>query len=63
MLLSDMTSRASVSSPAATAAGQTRDDDVKERDDAVDDGGQDSADAVDDGHEDGADGLEDGFNA
>lgn len=46
-----------VLSPAATAAGQARDDDVEEGDDAVDDGGEDGADAVDYGHQHGADGL------
>lgn len=50
-----------MSSAATTAAGEARDDDVEEGDDAVNDGGQDSADAVDDGHEDIADRAEDGF--
>ena len=46
-------------SPLVAAAGQTADNDVEERDDAVDDGHADAADAVDDGHEDIADGLAD----
>ena len=46
----------------ATAAGQARDDDVEQGDDAGDDGLQDGADAVDDGHQAGADGLEDGLD-
>ena len=50
-----------VSSSATTAAGETRDDDVEEGDDAVDDCGKDGADAVHDGHEDIADRAEDRF--
>lgn len=50
-------------SPApAPAAGETRDYDVEDGDDAIDDGFEDGADSVDDGHEAGADGLEDGFD-
>ena len=39
-----------MASPTSTSAGQARDDDVEEGDDAVNDCGQDSADAVHDGH-------------
>ena len=53
---------ASASPTAAATAGQAGDDNIKEGDDTVNDGGQDGPDAVDDGHEAGAYGLEDGFD-
>jgi hypothetical protein len=48
--------------PAAVAACEAGDDDVKEGDDAVDDGCEDHANAVDNGHQAVADGAEDGFD-
>ena len=46
-------------SSTTTAAGETRDDNVKDGDDSIDDCGQDCANAVDDGHQYGTDGMED----
>ena len=48
--------------PASPAAGQARDDDVEDIDEALDDGVQDLADAVDDGRQTAADGAENSFN-
>ena len=39
-----------MASPTSSAAGQARDDNVEEGDDAVNDRGEDGADAVHDGH-------------
>jgi len=49
-----------MSTASAAAAGQARDDDVEERNDACDDGLQDRTDTVNDGHKASADGLQDG---
>ena len=55
--------RLCAAAPAAgLAAGQTADDDVEERDDAINNGHADGADGVDDGHDDIADGAEDGLD-
>ena len=66
--LSDSTCRggvlatASLALAATVAAGQEGDEDVQERDDAVDDGGQDGTDSVHNGHQHAADGLEHALN-
>lgn len=51
-----------ISPTARLAAGQARDDDVEESNDAVDDGHDDGTDSVHDCHEDIADSAEDGFD-
>jgi len=56
--MSPMRSRA-----ASAAAGEAGDDDVEQRDNAVDDGHEDGADGIHDGHQARADGLADGFDA
>ena len=48
--------------PTAASAGEARDDDVEEGDDAGDNGLEDGTDAVHNGHEAGADGLQDGLD-
>jgi hypothetical protein len=50
-----------VATAATAAAGEARDDDVEDANNAVDDSGQHGADAVDDGHQAVADGAEDGL--
>lgn len=52
-----------VAPPAGLAAGQTRDDDVEESDDAVDDGSDNSTNGVHNSHDDIADRAENGFEA
>jgi hypothetical protein len=42
-------------SPLAATTGEARNDDVKQRNDSVDDGGEDATDAVDDSHQHRAD--------
>lgn len=48
--------------PAGVAAGEARNDNVDQADDAVDDGHQQAADAVDNRHQEAANGLDDGLN-
>jgi hypothetical protein len=45
------------------SAGEARDDDIENGDDAGDDGFQDGTNTVDNGHQAAADGAKDGFNA
>jgi hypothetical protein len=60
---SDATSRKSRPMAASTTTtGQAGDDDVKEANDGVDDGGEDGANAIHDSHQAVADGAEDGFD-
>lgn len=49
-------------SPSPTITRQAANNDIKHRDDAVDDCAEDGADGIDNGHEAGAYGLEDGFD-
>lgn len=52
----------STTTATATATGETGNDDVENRDEAVDNGSEDLTDTVNDSHEAGTDGLEYGFD-